>query len=116
MQESENWIFSLNIYQLSGPLESFRDSFISRQVGFLPLGIDFLINVLLPLICSSMGLLCSGKRLTIVTTTVIDSMPVLTAGKDKGTSLCGSQTARSIMMLAKENEVYSNSRTRLIHI
>lgn len=45
MHESKNWIFSLNIYQLSGPLESFRDSFISRQVGFLPLGIDFLINV-----------------------------------------------------------------------
>lgn len=48
MQESTNWIFNLNIYQLSGPLESFRDSFISRQVGFLPLGIDFLINVTSP--------------------------------------------------------------------
>lgn len=45
MQESENWIFSLNIYQLSGPRGSFRDSLISRQVGFLPLGIDFLSNV-----------------------------------------------------------------------
>lgn len=68
------------------------------------------------MICSSMGLLCSGEKLAIVTTTVIDSMPVLTAGEDKGTSLCGSQTASSVMVLAKEKEVSSNSRTRLIHI